>query len=55
VAESIWLPALYVNGDPFSGKPASGRPEGLPPTHRDELGADHEVATATADAMPAGW
>ena len=55
VAESIWLPALYVNGDPFSGKPAAARPEGLPPTHRDELGADHEVATAKVEVMPAGW
>lgn len=55
VAESIWLPALYVNGDPFSGKPNTGRPEGLPPTHRDELGADHDVAVVTPDVMPAGW
>ena len=55
VAESIWLPALYVNGDPFSGKPSAGRPEGLPPTHRDELGADHDVATITPEVMPAGW
>ena len=54
-AESIWLPALYVNGDPFSGKPNAGRPEGLPPTHRDDLGADHEVATVNAEVMPAGW
>jgi hypothetical protein len=52
---SIWLPALYVNGDPFAGKPAEGRPEGLPPTYRDEYGADHEVATAQPEAMPAGW
>ena len=55
VAESIWLPALFVSGDPFSGKPAAGRPEGLPPTHRDALGADHEVATSAPEAMPAGW
>jgi hypothetical protein len=54
-APTIWLPALYVGGDPFTGKPASGRPEGLPPSHRDALGADHEVATATAEAMPASW
>lgn len=54
-AESIWLPALYVNGDPFAGKPNAGRPEGLPPTHRDGLGADHEVATASVEVMPAGW
>lgn len=54
-ADSIWLPALYVNGDPFAGKPSSGRPEGLPPTHRDALGADHDVATVTPEVMPAGW
>lgn len=56
-AESIWLPALYVGADPFSGKPATARPEGLPPTHRDPMGADHEVATAPdLEAMPAaGW
>lgn len=51
ISSSIWLPALYEGGDPFSGKPADARPEGLPPTHRDELGADREVATA----MPEGW
>jgi hypothetical protein len=55
VGESIWLPALYVNGDPFAGKPNTGRPEGLPPTHRDQLGADHDVATANVEVMPAGW
>lgn len=49
----IWLPALYSGADPFAGKPADVKPEGLPPTHRDELGADHEVATSAA--MPAGW
>jgi hypothetical protein len=54
-ASGIWLPALFVNGDPFGGKPADGRPEGLPPAHRDELGADHEVATTGAEVMPAGW
>jgi hypothetical protein len=49
---SIWLPALYVNADPFAGPPADARPEGLPPTRRDELGADQEVATS---GMPSSW
>lgn len=57
----IWLPALFVNADPFAGRPAGNdsAPVGLPPTYRDSLGADHEVATATesqpASAMPSGW
>lgn len=55
VADSIWLPALFVGGDPFAGKPAGAEPAGLPPTHRDEFGADHELAT-DPEAMPAtGW
>jgi hypothetical protein len=54
-AAELWLPALFVGGDPFAGKPAAGRPEGLPPSHRDVLGADHEVATADPEVMPAGW
>lgn len=44
--ESIWLPALYVGADPFAGKPAEAKLDGLPPMKRDELGADTEVATA---------
>lgn len=52
-APDIWLPALYDGADPFAGKPADARPEGLPPTHRDALGADQEIATA--EVMPAGW
>ena len=43
---SIWLPALYVGADPFAGKPAEAKLDGLPPMKRDELGADTEVATA---------
>lgn len=56
-AAGIWLPALYSGADPFAGRPAgSNTAVGLPPTYRDQLGADHEVATATnADAMPSGW
>lgn len=52
-ADSIWLPALFVGGDPFAGRPAASQPEGLPPSHRDSLGADHEVATL--ESAPAGW
>lgn len=45
--ESIWLPALYENGDPFGGKPSNPTPESSTPiTHRDELGADHEIGAA---------
>lgn len=51
--DQLWLPALFVGGDPFGGRPAEGRPEGLPPAHRDALGADHEVATG--ELMPASW
>lgn len=53
----IWLPALYSGADPFAGRPAGATtPVGLPPTYRDQLGADHEVATgADAEAMPSGW
>ena len=42
----IWLPALFEGADPFAGKPAEAKIEGLPPTKRDELGADKELATA---------
>ena len=42
----IWLPALYEGADPFAGKPAEPKLEGLPPTKRDELGADKELATS---------
>lgn len=56
VSSSIWLPALFVGADPFTGKPAGGIIEGLPPTHRDELGADHEIATAeTLDPVAVAW
>ena len=52
--DGIWLPALYSNADPFAGKPSEGEPVGLPPTARDEYGADTEVATAATGAA-AGW
>jgi len=48
----IWLPALYEGGDPFCGKPsdpAASSACSMPITHRDDLGADHEVGAA------AGW
>lgn len=47
----IYLPALYEGGDPFNGRPSTPAPApaGTPITHRDELGADHEVGVA------AGW
>lgn len=57
IKDQAWLPALFVNGDPFEGKPADGgeASSGLPPTHRDDYGADTEVAIADS-AMPAsGW
>lgn len=44
--DGIWLTALYEGADPFAGKPAESKIEGLPPTKRDELGADKELATA---------
>jgi len=50
--EGIYLPALYAGGDPFCGRPSDGAgepPSGTPITHRDELGADHEVAAGS------GW
>jgi hypothetical protein len=49
--DKIWLPALFSGGDPFAGKPAGGEPVGLPPTARDELGADSEITPAPT----AGW
>jgi hypothetical protein len=61
-SKGIWLPALYAGGDPFLGQPeeeyARGvRPEGLPPSRRDEYGADHEVlVSVNPEVMPAsGW
>lgn len=62
-APTIWLPALYEGGDPFKGRAQGedgtmppGGIAGLPPTRRDEYGADHEVAVRTEEmAMPSGW
>ncbi len=58
IKESWYLPALYDNADPFAGKPAEATTRGLPPTHRDELGADHEIpalATVGASATDTDW
>lgn len=44
----IYLPALFEGGHPFEGRPATVKPQGLPPTRKDELGADHEAE----DTMP---
>jgi hypothetical protein len=53
VAPTLWLPALFEGADPFAGRPAEGAPiaAGLPPTSRDEAGADVEPG----DLPPAGW
>ena len=49
--DTIWLPALYEQGDPFKGKPAEPKEPvcGLPPTKRDDYGADTDIASATTD------
>lgn len=56
-SSDIWLPALFTGADPFAGRPANETTAvGLPPTYRDQLGADHEVATTTnPEAMPSSW
>ena len=48
IKDKRYLPALYDNADPFAGRPAEAKTRGLPPTHRDELGADHELASTTS-------
>lgn len=50
VKNSIWLPALYASADPWAGKPAEAAVAGMPPTARDELGADEEVAAGAVGA-----
>ena len=42
--ERYLVAALYEGADPFAGKPAEPKLEGLPPTKRDELGADKGAA-----------
>jgi|TARA_B100000530_G_scaffold324708_1_gene261711 hypothetical protein len=52
---SIWLPALYTQGDPFAGKPVEALEKpGLPPTRRDDYGADVDIA-ASSPALPDDW
>ena len=41
--DTVWTPALFDGADPFDGKPADAQLRGLPPTARDELGADKEL------------
>jgi|GEM_PF-1819914 len=41
--DGIWTPAVFDGADPFEGKPANSKLQGLPPTARDELGADKEL------------
>jgi len=57
--DTIWLPALYEQGDPFKGKPAEEKEPacGLPPTQRDDYGADTDIANASAtkSEMGDGW
>lgn len=48
VKDSVWIPAIYANNDPFAGRPEGEPLEGplgqegaMPePTNRDEVGAD---------------
>lgn len=56
--DKIWLPALFEQGDPFLGKPADETPPGLPPTNRDDYGADHELdgqSNSSSDDIPGDW
>ena len=54
--DQIWVPALFDQGDPFLGKPAEAKSTGLPPTSRDDFGADQElVGTATAQSIGDDW
>lgn len=58
IKDKWYIPALYDNADPFAGKPAEASTRGLPPTHRDELGADHEIpalATASSTEIGSDW
>lgn len=56
IKDKWYLPALYDNADPFAGKPAEATTRGLPPTHRDNLGADHELgAKATEASIGSDW
>jgi hypothetical protein len=58
-APTVWLPALFEGADPFAGKPSEGAPIalGLPPTARDEAGADIEPGDSSepGDIPQGGW
>lgn len=57
-ASGICLPALFSGADPFAGRAATPGPGvGMPPTSRDELGADHELdeTKQTGDDAGDGW
>lgn len=43
--DSIYVPAIFNNGDPFAGPAAQGSVDnpGMPPTSRDDCGADTEI------------
>jgi hypothetical protein len=51
----IWVPALFEQGDPFLGKPAEAKTSGLPPTTRDDYGADQDMATSTTSEIGDDW
>ena len=50
--DTVWTPALFDGAEPFDGKPADAKLKGLPPTARDELGADKELTGAMPEE---GW
>jgi hypothetical protein len=45
INDNIWTQALFEGANPFDGKPAESKLKGLPPTARDELGADKEISS----------
>ena len=51
----IWVPALFDQGDPFLGKPAEAKNCGLPPTTRDDYGADTDIASSTTTEIGDDW
>ena len=55
IKDKWYLPALYDNADPFAGKPAEAKTRGLPPTHRDDLGADHEISSTSSEDIGSEW
>ena len=51
----IWVPALFDQGDPFLGKPAEAKNCGLPPSVRDDFGADQEIAVTSTTDIGDDW